>query len=145
MFRLRRRGRIACATVWMDPCVLCRFVGFVLFFHTGPWNCFFFGFGLILGGFGTHFGSLLTPFWRKTSIKTGIEKRCSKRFSGESRLIPARGGGPLKLIILEHPQDQHGHSNTPLRALRARWRIYIYIYIYITQTVFHCRVPGGFS
>ncbi len=34
-------------------------------------------------------------------------------------------GPSLKSINPEGPQSQHGHSNTPLRALGAQWRIYI--------------------
>ena len=83
VFWLHRCVRIACATFLMDDCVLCSFVVFLMFFfHTDPWNRLFFDFGIILGGFGSHVGSMLASFWFKTSNKKGIKQRCSKKSCG---------------------------------------------------------------
>ena len=88
---------------------------------------------------GVDFGSIFHRFWdhfggpggsksSQTAIQKPIKKMCSKK---GGRVIPGHpetGGGPLKSINPGVHKPVQGHSNTPLRAARARWRIHSSLY-----------------
>ena len=105
------------------------------------------------GSFWDQVGPNLGPWWSKLAqvgpklapksekkkgsqdeCQTKIEKRgrCDilSRFS-ETRAGVRRVGGPLKLPNNPPGDSFWKHSNTPHRALGARWWIYAYVYIYI--------------
>ena len=86
-------------------------------------------------GPGLHFGDVLVPFSDDFGRKSrqSLKKHPSENDSKKSQkkavaLNFKQGGGPLELTNPQPPGGPYGHSNTPLRAERARWRIIIPIY-----------------
>ena len=109
---------------------------------------FFIDFGTVLGG-------KLAPSWhqnpKKTEYQNDIKKwvvKIWRECNGMTRRN--RGSGPLKSIksTFQHPLETYktrprghpgtvqGHSDTPLRASKARWRIYTYNYVYIIFMIY---------
>ena len=99
------------------------------------------GLGGGLGGLGGHVGSKMGPraqnpvrwtpldadFIGKTqySGQKNDRKKVMQGCAGHAGLRRPRGGGSLKQFHQGFQSHSTGHSNTPLRATRARWRIFI--------------------
>ena len=85
-----------------------------------PWLHFGLPFGVILGA---KFATIL--LLGRPGVQIGRKKRSQKKDRKKvERVISSNPGeGPLNQSNPEDPQTQHGPSNTPLRALGARWRI----------------------
>ena len=91
-----------------------------------PWLHFGLHFGVILGA---KFATILLFGGPGVQIgrKKGESKKTENKFIKEIRLTLGKGGvGPSKSTKSEGPEAQHGPSNTPLRALGARWRIHVF-------------------
>ena len=90
----------------------------------------------LLVDFGSNLRGTLEPSWHP-NLKNEVTKRCqNNKQNQEAQAGPgapaSRVGWSLKTIQTTFQTSPRGHSNTPLRALGARWRIYTYIYIYIS-------------
>ena len=102
--------------------------------------------------FGSILGSILESFWGPSSSlysflgagvhKKGLQKEGSKNSSKKVMRVMVRwskvvragegpgGGDPYKDPAFR-PPERENLIDTPLRALRARWRIYIFFFVFV--------------